>query len=100
MHDVTYCNIVQQDPNHVYDKASTNTMFYNAQQFDYITVRSKESNMYLNLELNIKNPSSEVHDLGVCLVIVIFMLQIYLKNGQQEPCLGWIMPPSHGLPTY
>ena len=42
---------------------------FNAQKFHYITFSSKESfclsNVYINPELNIINPSSEVLDLGV-----------------------------------
>ena len=42
---------------------------FNAQKFYYITFSSKESsclsNVYINPELNIINPSSEVLDLGV-----------------------------------
>ena len=44
-------------------------MFLNAQKLHYITFSSKEStwlsNVYINPELNIINPSSEVLDLGV-----------------------------------
>ena len=42
---------------------------FNAEKFHYITFSSKESsclsNVYINPELNIINPSSEVLDLGV-----------------------------------
>ena len=67
--DVSDCNLLQQDLNHIYDWATTNNMFFNAQKFHYITFSSKESsclsNVYINPELNIINPSSEVLDLGV-----------------------------------
>ena len=63
------CNLLQQDLNHIYDWATTNTSFFNAQKFHYITFTSKEtsclSNVYINPKLNIINPSSEVLDLGV-----------------------------------
>ena len=69
IHDVSDCNLLQQDLNHIYDWATTNNMFFNAQKFHYITFSSKESsclsNVYINPELNIINPSSEVLDLGV-----------------------------------
>ena len=71
IHDVSDCNLLQQDLNHIYDWATTNNynMFFNAQKFHYITFSSKESsclsNIYINPELNIINPSSEVLDLGV-----------------------------------
>ena len=69
IHDVSDCNLLQQDLNHIYDWATTSNMFFNAQKFHYITFSSKESsclsNIYINPELNIINPSSEVLDLGV-----------------------------------
>ena len=69
IHDVSDCNLLQQDLNHIYDWATTINMFFNAQKFHYITFSSKESsclsNIYINPELNIINPSSEVLDLGV-----------------------------------
>ena len=35
--DVTDCNTLQQDLNHVYDWASTNNMFFNAQKVYYVS---------------------------------------------------------------
>ena len=90
--DVSDCNLLQQDLNHIYDWATTNSnnMFFNAQKFHYITFSSKESsclsNFYINPELNIINPSSEVLDLGmyICLVIVllIFMYHVYIEDAR------------------
>ena len=37
INDVTDCNTLQQDLNHVYDWASTNNMFFNAQKFYYVS---------------------------------------------------------------
>ena len=33
IHDVSDCNLLQQDLNHIYDWATTNNMFFNAQSF-------------------------------------------------------------------
>ena len=69
--DVTNCNILQQDLNrvHVYDWASTNNMFFNAQKFYYVSFSSNKSsslsNVYINPEFNIISSSSNVLDLGV-----------------------------------
>ena len=67
----------------------TNNMFLKAQKYHYITFSSKESsslsNVYINPDLIIINPSSE--DLAlvyICLVIVllIFMSHVYIKDAQ------------------
>ena len=42
LRDVSDCNLLQQDLNHMYDWATTNNMFFNAQKFHYITFSSKE----------------------------------------------------------
>ena len=69
INDVTDCNTLQQDLNHVYDWASTNSMFFNAQKFYYVSFSpnkySSLSNVYINPEYNIIIPSSNVLDLGV-----------------------------------
>ena len=69
IHDVSDCNLLQQYLNHIYDWASTNNMFFIAQTFHYINFSSKEfsclSNLNINPELNIINPSSGVLDLSV-----------------------------------
>ena len=90
IHDVSDCNLLQQDLYHIYDWATTNNMFFNAQKFHYITFSSKESsclsNIYINPELNIINPSSEVLDLGVyicpVIVLLIFMYHVYIKDAR------------------
>ena len=67
--DVTDCNTLQQDLNNVYDWASANNMFFNAQKFYYVSFSpnkySSLSNVYIyiNPECNIISPSSNV--LGV-----------------------------------
>ena len=69
INDVTDCNTLQQDLNHVYEWASTNNMLFNAQKFYYVSFSpnkySSLSNVYINLEYNIISPSSNVLDLGV-----------------------------------
>ena len=69
INDVTDCDTLQQDLNHVYDWASTNNMFFNAQKFYYVSFSpnkySSLSNVYINPEYNIISPSSNVLDLGV-----------------------------------
>ena len=67
--DATDCDTLQQDLNHVYDWASINNMFFNAQKFYYVSFSpnkySSLSNVYINPEYNIISPSSNVLDLGV-----------------------------------
>ena len=67
--DVTDCNTLQQDLNHVCDWASANNMFFNAQKFYYVSFSLNQfsilSNVYINPEYNIISPSSNVLDLGV-----------------------------------
>ena len=41
--DVTDCNTLQQDLNHVYDWASANNMFFNAQKFYYVSFSYNKS---------------------------------------------------------
>ena len=66
--DVTDCNTLQQDLNHIYDLASTHNMFFNALKFYYVSFSpnkySSLSNVYINPEYNILSPSSNVLDLG------------------------------------
>ena len=55
---------------------------FNAQTFNYISF-SCLSNVYINPELNIINPSSEVIELGVHMFSNnFFMSQIYIKDSQ------------------
>ena len=69
INDVTDCDTLQQDLNHVYDWASINNMFFNAQKFYYVSFSPNKysilSNVYINPEYNIISPSSNVLDLGV-----------------------------------
>ena len=60
--DVTDCNTLQQDLNHVYDWASANNMFFNAQKFYYV---SFSPNKYSSLSNVYISPSSNVFYLGV-----------------------------------
>ena len=59
--DLTACNTLQQDLHHVYDWASANNMFFNAQKFYYVSFSlnkySSLSNVYINTEYNIISPS-------------------------------------------
>ena len=89
IHDVSDCNLLQQDLNHIYDWATTNNMFFNAQKFHYITFSSKESsclsNVYINPKLNIKTLLQRYLTLVyICLVIVllIFMSHVYIKDAR------------------
>ena len=67
--DVTDCNTLQQGLTHVYDWASANNMFFDAQNFYYVSFSLKKyyslSNVYINPEYNTITPSSNVLDLGV-----------------------------------
>ena len=70
INDVTDCDTLQQNLNNVYDWASTNNMFFNAQKFYYVSFSpnkySSLSDVYIiNPEYNIISPSSNVLDLGV-----------------------------------
>ena len=69
INDVTDCDTLQQDLNHVYDWASINNMFFNAQKFNYVSFSpnkySSLSNVYINPEYNIISPSSNVLALDV-----------------------------------
>ena len=85
--DVTDGNNLQQDLNHVYDWASANNMFFNAQKFYYDSFSpnkySSLSNIYINSEYNIISPSLKVLDLGVYMssnCTLIFMLQMYIRD--------------------
>ena len=76
INDVSDCNLLQQDLNHIYDWATTNNMFFKAQKFHYITFSSKESsclsNVYINPELNICR----------VIVLLIFMYHVYIKDAR------------------
>ena len=69
INDVTDCDTLQQDLNHVYDWASINNMFFNTHKFYYVSFSpnkySSLSNVYINPEYNIISPSSNVLNLGV-----------------------------------
>ena len=87
MDDVTDCNTLQQDLNHVYDWESTNNMFFNAQKFYYVSFSSNKSfslsNVYINPEYNIISPTPLYFILVyICLAIalLIFMLQMYIRD--------------------
>ena len=38
IHDVSDCNLLQHDLNHIYDWATTNNMFFNVQKFHYLFI--------------------------------------------------------------
>ena len=87
INDVTDCDTLQQDLNHVYDWASINNMFFNAHKFYYVSFSpnkySSLSNVYINPEYNIISPSSNVLDLGVYMssnCTFDFMLQVYIRD--------------------
>ena len=52
IHDVSDCNLLQHDLNHIYDWSTTNNMFFDAQKFHYITFSSKESSCLSNVYIN------------------------------------------------
>ena len=69
---------------------------FNAQKFHYITFSSKESaclsNVYINLELNIINPSSEVLELGVYMSSnCTFDLHVSCVYKRCSNLRGWIL---------
>ena len=51
LYDVTDCDILQKDLNHVYVWAATNNMF-NAQRLYYITFNAKESPCLINVYMS------------------------------------------------
>ena len=67
--DITDCNTLQHDLNHVYDWASANNMFFRVQKLYYVSFSpnkySSLSNVFINPECNIISPSSNVLNLGV-----------------------------------
>ena len=85
INDLTDCNTLQQDLNHVYDWASANNMFFNAQKLYYVSFSSNKSsslsNVYINLQYNIiSHPQMYLILVCICLAIVLFiyMLQMYI----------------------
>ena len=50
--DVTDCNTLQQDLNHVYYWTSANNMIFNAQQFYYVSFNSNKSSSLSNIHIN------------------------------------------------
>ena len=88
------CDTLQRDLNVVYDWATSNNMFFNAQKFDYIpfSVRDNESNVYVNPNMNIIKPSAKVLDLGVYMSsncsFDAHITNLCNKNGNLS---GWIL---------
>ena len=87
IHDVSDCNQLQQDLNHMTGHLLITC--FNAQTFHYIIYSSKESscqlNVYIYPELNIINPLQRYLTLVyICLVIVllIFMSQVNIKDAR------------------
>ena len=83
--DITDCNNLQQYLNHVYDWASANNMFFNAQSLYYVSfspnIYSSLANVYINPEYNIH---LQMYLILVCIclatVLLIFMLQMYIRD--------------------
>ena len=85
--DVTDCNNLQHNLNHVYDWTSANNMFFNVQMFYYVSFSPNKyyimSYVYINHVYNIINPSSNILVLGVYMssnCTFNFMLQIYVRD--------------------
>ena len=91
--DATDCNTLQQDLNNVYDWASANYMFFNAQKFYYVSFSpnkySSLSNVYINPECNIISPYSNVLDLGVYMSSNCFHVANVYKRCSN--LTGWIL---------
>ena len=101
--DVTDYNTLQQDLNHVYDWASANNMFFNAQKFYYVSFSpnkySSLSNVYINPEYNIISPSSNVLDLGVYMSSNC-TFDFHVANVYKR-CFNWspaVLAPYHSGP--
>ena len=94
--DVTDCNTLQQDLNHVYDWASVNNMFFNAQKFYYVSFShnkySSLSNVYINPQYNIISPSSNVLNLGMYMSSNC-TFDFHVANVYKRCCnlTGWIL---------
>ena len=98
INDVTDCDTLQQDLNHVYDWASINNMFFNAHKFYYVSFSpnkySSLSNVYINPEYNIISPSSNVLDLGVYMssnCTFDFHVASVYKYKRCSNLTGWIL---------
>ena len=97
INDVTDCNTLQQELNHVYDWASTNNMFFNAQKFCYVSFSpnkySSLSNVYINPGYNIIRPSSNVLDLGITYMsrICTFYFNVANVYKRCSNLTGWIL---------
>ena len=88
--------IVQSDLNFVYEWASDNNMFVNAQKFQYICFNPHTSlscNVYTSSSLDIIDYSRHVLDLGyMCHVIVLFFeFHIPNLNKRTTHLTGWIL---------
>ena len=94
--DITDCNTLQHDLNHVYDWASANNMFLNAKKFYYVSFSPNKyyspSNVYINPEYNIISPSSNVLELGVYMsgncTFDFHVVNVYKRSSNLT---GWIL---------
>ena len=63
------CDNLQSDLNNIYNWALYNNMFFNSQKFHYVSYSSSLSsngtNVYVNPDLEIINPTNNVFDLGI-----------------------------------
>ena len=69
--EVDDCDNLQYDLNSIYNWAVQNNMFFNAEEFHYISFSSSLSfnsyNVYANPNMEIINPSDNVLDLDLCI---------------------------------
>ena len=90
------CDNLQSDLNTIYNWALYNNMFFHSQKFHYVSysllLSSNGTNVYVNSDLEIINPTNNVLDLG------IFMsgdcsFEFHIKNVCKK-CItlsGWIL---------
>ena len=89
--NVNDCAILPNDLNSVYEWASDNNMFFNAQMFQYICFNPHTSlpcNVYTSSSLDIIDYSRHVY---MCQVIVLFEFHITNLNKRTTHLTGWIL---------
>ena len=89
------CAILQNDLNSVYEWASDNNMFFNAQKFQYICFNPHTSlccNVYTSSSLDIIDYSRHVLDLGIYVSSdCSFKFHITNLNKRTTHLTGWIL---------
>ena len=93
--NVDDCAILQNDLNSVYEWASDNNMFFNAQKFQYICFNPHTSlscNVYTSSSLDIIDYSRHVLDLGIYMSSdCSFEFHIANLNKRTTQLTGWIL---------